>query len=306
MMHHMSQRGQRQVRQAAAPPRMMSAQSLQQMRYQQSQQELAAYQQRYQQSQQELLRRQALLQAQNMQNAQEILRAPLRSPHGNAITNIDPKYRHKLYVKSKDTNCEYAYDYFAKRYNKDVNPNNPNGMSDGYTMVSKRENLERQIEVINILRQPELRPAWIKAVPCLLKYNPADDSWKEYYGSKCMQEMYKIALSTPPDVDIKDSHVADPYNKLTGYTINNTFEYANDPRYNTTGGKISMDEMEEIKRLRQTQDQRYQSQTQGSVDFKIHEDASQRVNPQEYMSRRSHLPLPAQNYQIVGRPEMLY
>ena len=244
-----------------------------------------------------------MMQAQNLQNAQQILSKPLQTIGENSIVNIAPKYRHKLYVKSKDNNCEYAYDYFARKYNKDMNAQNPNGLTTGYTKISKRENLERQIEVINILRQPELRPDWIKGVPCLLKYNPADDSWKEFYGSKCMQEMYKIALNTPPDTDVKDAHVAEAYNESSGFPINNTFEYANDPRYKNSG-KISGQEMQEMDQIRQTQDQRYRSQQPGSADFTIPEDGTPRVDYNQYLARRSQIPQPTN--QVLMQPQLMY
>jgi hypothetical protein len=292
------------VPQQRQPPTMMSAQQLQQQRYKTQDGSVAAYTQRYQLSQNEIARRRAALQAQNMQSAQAALKSsPVSSHHGNAMTMEPPKYRHKLYVKSKDTNCEYAYDYFAKKYNKDVQ-NTANGLSDGYTKISKRDNLELQIEVINILRQPDLKPAWLKAVPCLLHYNKHNDSWTPHYGSKCMAMMHKIAIDTPPDVSKNDD--LGSYNKGTGFAINNTFEYAEDPRYSGQG-KVSGEEMTYMEQLRSSQDQKYQSQQHAKVDLTIKDDVKNRVDYQQYLAQRQRAPAPpSKQGQVFTRPEMLY
>jgi len=283
---------------------MMSNQQLKQQHYKTQQGSLDAYAQRYQ-SQQELLRRRAAPQAQNIQNAKAALQssaAPTRP--GNAMSMEPPKHRHKLYVKSKDTNCEFAYDYFAKKYNKDAKDTG-SGMSDGYTKISKRDNLELQIEVINILRQPDMKPAWLKAVPCLLYYNKQNDSWSPHYGSKCMSMMHRIAMDTPPDVAKNDDIKS--YNKGSGFAINNTFEYAEDPRYNAQG-KVSGEEMTYMEQVRSTQDQKYQSQQHAKVDLTIKDDPKQNVNYQQYMAQRKKMPtMPTQNNQkVFTRPEMLY
>lgn len=283
-------------------PRMMTAQQLQQQRYKTNQESVTAYTQRYKLSQNEILRRRAALQAQNMESAQSSIRSGLTpSKHGNAMTMEAPKYKHKLYVKSKDTNCEYAYDYFAKKYNKDVNTGQE--LSDGYTKISKRDNLELQIEVINILRQPDLRPAWLKAVPCLLFYNKQNDSWTPHYGSKCMAMMHKIAIDTPPDVAKDDDLGA--YNKGSGFSINNTFEYADDPRYGNEG-KVSGEEMMHMEKLRSSQDQRYQSQQHANVDLTIKDEARNKINFQDYLAQRDKVPVLPKNQTQFTRPEILY
>jgi hypothetical protein len=263
---------------------------------------VAAYEQRYQMSQQEMARRRALMEAGNMQAAQAALAAPLRAPPGNAVNAVAPAQKHKLYVKSKDGNCERAYDFFGRRYNKDSRTQAQGQPSDGYTKVTKRENLQRQIEVINVLRQPELRPAWLKGVPCLLKYNPADGSWKEHYGTQCIEEIHRIALVTPPDGNSADA-VSGLGGSTAGYAINNTYEYADDPRYNGTG-KVSGEETEYMKQLRDRQNHQYQSQQHGPVDFTIHEDDRGRVDYQQYAAQRGSVPQPS-NRPLV-RPEIMY
>jgi hypothetical protein len=290
-----------QTQMSSIPP-MMTAQQLQQQRYKTNQESVAAYTQRYKLSQNEILRRRAALQAQNMDNAQASLRSRSTSGnHGNAMTMEAPKYKHKLYVKSKDTNCEYAYDYFAKKYNKDVNTGGV--VSDGYTKISKRDNLELQIEVINILRQPELRPAWLKAVPCLLFYNKSDDSWTPHYGSKCMAMMHNIAINTPPDI-AKDDNLGS-YNKGSGFSINNTFEYADDPRYENMG-KVSSEEMMHMEKLRSSQDQRYQSQQHANVNLTIKDEARPKMTYQEYLAQRGKVHVLPKNQTLFTRPETLY
>lgn len=261
-----------------------------------------AYQQRYQMSQQEIQRRKSLLQSQNMQAAQAALRAPMGTTPTQAPDA--PRVRHKLYVKSKDANCEFAYDFFAKRYNKDGQLTQKGMPTDGYTKVTKRENLSKQIEVINVLRQPELKPGWLRGVPCLLKHNPQNDSWKEYYGSECMKEMHRIAHQTPPDVNTADVLTAS--NKQSGFAINNTYEYLDDPRYSGTG-KVTSEEMEYIKQARDRQNSMYQSQQRTTVqgDFNMADkDTSQRINYNEYISKRAHVPAPTKK--PLERPEMVY
>lgn len=265
---------------------------------------LDAYQQRYQMSQQEILRRKALLQSQNMQAAQAALRAPLGTGGPTSGAEVRPEVRHKLYVKSSDANCEFAYDYFAKRYNKDGKLTKNAMPTDGYTKVTKRENLEAQIEVINVLKQPELKPDWLRGVPCLLKHNPQDGSWKEYYGTQCMKEMHRIAQLTPPDKNTAD--VMDSAHKGSGYAINNTYEYVGDKRYHMAG-KVTADEMDYIQQARASQDSRYQSQQRATKpgDFNMADKGpSMQQQYQEYISKRAHVPAPTKA--ALQRPEMLY
>ena len=210
---------------------------------------------------------------------------PQQQPNRGAPPTQPPsakKTRHKLYLATGNENCTKAYAYVNKVYQSQNGDRN-----------TKKNAFKEVVDVINITKQPELKPPSLKGVPCFLEFSAKTGQWRPHYGSAAINAMAFLGANLPPDeASVADMTGPSGYSKQAGFAIDDTYEYHDSAPEQTK-------DLDSYQTMRAQTDQSIQSRRQGATTTVNFEEPQEEVSSrgmsiEQLQAARARVPRPGQ------------
>lgn len=185
--------------------------------------------------------------------------------------------RHILYVASGNEHCARAHSFITHTYDKDTGAVVEGGALHTGTKVTKKTAFNAAVEVVNITKRPEKKPATLRGVPCFLEFSARTGQWRPHYGTAAINAMAFLGSRLPADTaTAADTLSPSGYSGHAGFSIDDTYDYDNLTPEEAEAGHRAKD-VESFQAARMQRDQALQSKHAGgapNVDLTIREEAS--------------------------------
>lgn len=186
---------------------------------------------------------------------------------GGPAAAPDKKPPNKLYVANGSAHCTKAYAFINQVYT-----------GEGDAKVTKKKAFSEVVEVINITKRPDRKPATLRGVPCFLEFSSKTGQYRPHYGTAAINAMAYLGRVLPADLATA-ADVTSPsgYSKGAGFAIDDTYEYDDTTPEEAEAAPRRAADIESFQAARAQRDQTVQARFSGgapSVDFTEREDAS--------------------------------